>query len=187
VLIDASLVRMCLVPAVMSLLGSHAWWMPRWMEPIVPQLQLEGSAATEAAAEPVPATAVPEPAPAAAVPERTSAAATPGPASAGDDTPSPTPTESARPSGPAPDGPAGPDGAEDGGSVPVAVVHTRVEADLIAGLLGSNGVRAIVSADDAGGQDPQLQQVQGVRVLVAHSDETLARQVLAETGPADVS
>jgi RND superfamily putative drug exporter len=145
VLIDASLVRMCLVPAVMSLLGAHAWWMPRWMEPIVPQLQLEGSAATEAAAEPVPATAAPAPAP------------------------------------------AGPDGAEDGGSVPVAVVPTRVEADLIAGLLGSNGVRAIVSADDAGGQDPQLQQVQGVRVLVAHSDEALARQVLAETGPADES
>jgi RND superfamily putative drug exporter len=43
VLIDASLVRMCLVPAIMSLLGSHAWWMPRWMEPVVPQLHLEGS------------------------------------------------------------------------------------------------------------------------------------------------
>jgi hypothetical protein len=27
---------------VMTLLGSHAWWMPRWMEPIVPHLQLEG-------------------------------------------------------------------------------------------------------------------------------------------------
>ena len=42
VLIDASLVRMILVPAVMTLLGKHAWWMPRWMEPIVPHLQLEG-------------------------------------------------------------------------------------------------------------------------------------------------
>jgi RND superfamily putative drug exporter len=45
VLIDASLVRMVLVPAVMTLLGAHAWWMPRWMEPIVPQLKLEGSGA----------------------------------------------------------------------------------------------------------------------------------------------
>ena len=45
VLIDASLVRMVLVPAIMSLLGEHAWYMPRWMEPIVPHLQLEGSAA----------------------------------------------------------------------------------------------------------------------------------------------
>ena len=43
VLIDASLVRMILVPAVMTLLGRHAWWMPRWLEPIVPHLELEGS------------------------------------------------------------------------------------------------------------------------------------------------
>jgi len=42
VLIDASLVRMILVPAVMTLLGSHAWWMPRWLEPVVPHLDLEG-------------------------------------------------------------------------------------------------------------------------------------------------
>jgi putative drug exporter of the RND superfamily len=44
VLIDASLVRMCLVPSIMSLLGSHAWWLPRWLEPVVPNIQLEGSA-----------------------------------------------------------------------------------------------------------------------------------------------
>jgi RND superfamily putative drug exporter len=43
VLIDASLVRMILVPAVMTLLGSRAWWMPSWLEPVVPHLQLEGS------------------------------------------------------------------------------------------------------------------------------------------------
>jgi len=49
VLIDASLVRMILVPSVMTLLGERAWWMPRWMEPIVPHLQLEGSAAGAAA------------------------------------------------------------------------------------------------------------------------------------------
>ena len=52
VLIDASLVRMCLVPSIMSLLGSHAWWMPRWMEPVVPQLHLEGSPAEAAVPEP---------------------------------------------------------------------------------------------------------------------------------------
>jgi RND superfamily putative drug exporter len=45
VLIDASLVRMILVPAIMTLLGRHAWWMPRWLEPVVPHLQLEGSGA----------------------------------------------------------------------------------------------------------------------------------------------
>ncbi len=50
VLIDASLVRMCLVPSIMSLLGERAWWMPRWMEPVIPHMQLESSPATEAAA-----------------------------------------------------------------------------------------------------------------------------------------
>ena len=53
VLIDASIVRMILVPAIMSLLGAHAWWMPRWLEPVLPHLHLEGSeAATAAAAQP---------------------------------------------------------------------------------------------------------------------------------------
>jgi len=69
----------------------------------------------------------------------------------------------------------------DGTTVPVAVVASRVEAELIVGMLRSNGVRAAVLADDAGGQDPQL-QVQGVRVLVAPSDEATARQLLAEAG-----
>jgi putative drug exporter of the RND superfamily len=45
VLIDASLVRMILVPAIMSLLGAHAWWLPRWLAPVVPNLQLEGPVA----------------------------------------------------------------------------------------------------------------------------------------------
>ena len=49
VLIDASLVRMILVPAVMTLLGERAWWLPSWLEPVVPQLQLEGSMAAAAA------------------------------------------------------------------------------------------------------------------------------------------
>ena len=64
-------------------------------------------------------------------------------------------------------------------SVPVAVVASRTEADLIVGMLRSNGLRAAVSADDAGGQDPQL-QLQGVRVLVARSDEAEARRLLAD-------
>jgi len=67
----------------------------------------------------------------------------------------------------------------DASYVPVAVVTSRTEAELIAGLLRSNGVRADVSADDAGGQDPQLQML-GVRVLVAAADEALARRLLAE-------
>jgi RND superfamily putative drug exporter len=57
VLIDASLVRMILVPSVMSLLGEHAWWMPSWLEPVVPRLQLEGSVAASAGAASVPSAA----------------------------------------------------------------------------------------------------------------------------------
>jgi len=65
-------------------------------------------------------------------------------------------------------------------SVPVAIAASRIEADLIVGMLRSNGVRAVLSADDAGGQEPQL-QLQGVRVLVPPSDEAAARQLLADT------
>lgn len=43
VLIDASVIRMILVPAIMALLGKHAWWMPRWLDKITPNLDIEGS------------------------------------------------------------------------------------------------------------------------------------------------
>jgi len=62
-------------------------------------------------------------------------------------------------------------------TVVVAVVASRTEADLIVGLLQSHGVRAAVAADDAGGQEPQL-QLNGVRVIVAASDEYEAREVI---------
>jgi Putative prokaryotic signal transducing protein len=71
--------------------------------------------------------------------------------------------------------------AMDGGAVPVAVVSSRTEAELIIGLLGSNGVRAVMAADDAGGLDPQL-QLQGIPVLVARADEATARRLLADAG-----
>lgn len=66
----------------------------------------------------------------------------------------------------------------DGATVSVAVVSSRTEAEVIAGLLRSHGLRAVVSADDAGGQYPQM-QVDGVSVLVAAADEASARQLLA--------
>lgn len=66
----------------------------------------------------------------------------------------------------------------DGATVSVAVVASRTEAELIVGMLRSNGLRAAVAADDAGGQEPQL-QLQGVRVLVAPADEAAARQLIA--------
>jgi RND superfamily putative drug exporter len=42
VLIDAFLVRMTLVPAVLVLVGDRAWHLPRWMERRVPDLDVEG-------------------------------------------------------------------------------------------------------------------------------------------------
>ncbi|MEU0169198.1 MMPL family transporter [Streptomyces iakyrus] len=47
VLIDATVVRLLMVPAVMTLLGRHAWWMPRWLDRVVPHIDAEG-ARTEA-------------------------------------------------------------------------------------------------------------------------------------------
>ena len=65
----------------------------------------------------------------------------------------------------------------DGATVSVAVVASRTEAELTVGMLRSHGVSATVSADDAGGQYPQM-QIEGVRVLVAPSDEASARRLL---------
>ncbi len=40
--IDATLVRCLLVPAVMVLMGKRAWWLPRWLDRILPHLSIEG-------------------------------------------------------------------------------------------------------------------------------------------------
>ncbi|ELP62891.1 MMPL family transporter [Streptomyces turgidiscabies] len=42
VLIDATVVRLLLVPAVMTLLGAHAWWTPGWLDRILPHVDAEG-------------------------------------------------------------------------------------------------------------------------------------------------
>ncbi|QOC95089.1 MMPL family transporter [Micromonospora craniellae] len=42
VLVDAFLVRMLIVPATMLILGRRIWWMPRWMNKVVPTLDVEG-------------------------------------------------------------------------------------------------------------------------------------------------
>ena len=39
---DAFLVRMTLVPALMTLFGNSAWWMPRWLDRILPKVDIEG-------------------------------------------------------------------------------------------------------------------------------------------------
>jgi len=59
VLLDASLVRLLLVPATMELLGARNWWLPRWLDKLLPNLNIEG---TEAAGhEPVAAAAERQP------------------------------------------------------------------------------------------------------------------------------
>ncbi|MFG1766010.1 MMPL family transporter [Micromonospora parva] len=42
VAIDAFVVRMTIVPAVMSLLGDRAWWLPRWLNRALPNVDIEG-------------------------------------------------------------------------------------------------------------------------------------------------
>jgi RND superfamily putative drug exporter len=44
VLLDVTLVRMVLVPAAMSLLGHHAWWLPEWLDRRLPRIDLDGGA-----------------------------------------------------------------------------------------------------------------------------------------------
>jgi RND superfamily putative drug exporter len=43
VLIDAFLVRMILVPAFMTLLGDKAWWLPKWLDRALPDVDVEGA------------------------------------------------------------------------------------------------------------------------------------------------
>jgi RND superfamily putative drug exporter len=43
VLLDAFVVRMLLIPAAMHLLGDAAWWFPKWLGRIVPDVDVEGA------------------------------------------------------------------------------------------------------------------------------------------------
>ncbi len=47
ILIDAFLVRMTLVPAIMAIFGDKAWWLPRWLDRILPNLDIEGDKLTK--------------------------------------------------------------------------------------------------------------------------------------------
>lgn len=45
IFLDATVVRLVLVPAVMELLGDANWWFPRWLDRLLPRVQIEGSTA----------------------------------------------------------------------------------------------------------------------------------------------
>jgi RND superfamily putative drug exporter len=42
VALDATIIRIPLVPATMTLLGSANWWLPKWLNKILPRVELEG-------------------------------------------------------------------------------------------------------------------------------------------------
>ena len=54
ILVDASIVRMVLVPSTMELLGNANWWLPKWLDRILPKVNVEGESET---LEPEPAVA----------------------------------------------------------------------------------------------------------------------------------
>jgi putative drug exporter of the RND superfamily len=47
VFLDATVVRMILVPSTMSLLGKANWWVPRWLDRILPHLDMEAAPVIE--------------------------------------------------------------------------------------------------------------------------------------------
>lgn len=46
-LVDAFIVRMTLTPAIMALLGDKAWWMPKWLDRLTPNMDVEGAGLSE--------------------------------------------------------------------------------------------------------------------------------------------
>ena len=59
VLIDATVVRLLLVPAVMHLLGTRSWWLPRWLGRMLPRIDVEGTPEPPAPAGPAATTKTP--------------------------------------------------------------------------------------------------------------------------------
>ncbi len=53
VLVDATVVRMVLVPATMTLLGRRNWWLPGWLDRLLPELRVEPGEAPAPAEQPV--------------------------------------------------------------------------------------------------------------------------------------
>ena len=54
VFLDATVVRMVLVPATMALMGNANWWLPRWLDRILPHIDIEGGTALDESADPAP-------------------------------------------------------------------------------------------------------------------------------------
>ncbi len=52
VLVDATIVRLVLVPSTMTLLGAANWWFPAWLDRLLPRIDAEGDAAVPVRSEP---------------------------------------------------------------------------------------------------------------------------------------
>ncbi|QYG94498.1 MMPL family transporter [Iamia sp. SCSIO 61187] len=53
VLLDATIIRLLLVPATMSVLGDANWWIPGWLDRVLPDLAIEGTDATKTSTPPL--------------------------------------------------------------------------------------------------------------------------------------
>jgi hypothetical protein len=63
-------------------------------------------------------------------------------------------------------------------AVVLETFYNRIEAEIAAGLLESEGIETMVMADDAGGTYPMLQFIRGVKLMVAPEDKARAREIL---------
>jgi RND superfamily putative drug exporter len=50
IFVDATIVRIVLVPATMKLMGDANWWIPGWLDRLLPTVDIEGAGAIEALA-----------------------------------------------------------------------------------------------------------------------------------------
>ncbi len=75
------------------------------------------------------------------------------------------------------------DESESRGPVVLRTFGSRVEAEIVAGVLRDSGIDAVVRADDLGGTDPALWMVRGVHVLVRPADRDRAEEIAASIEP----
>ncbi len=61
VALDATVVRCLLVPSVMEILGRRSWWLPAWLDRLLPHLNVEGVGVFEDGREPPPQAPAPAP------------------------------------------------------------------------------------------------------------------------------
>ncbi len=57
--VDATIVRLVLVPATMELLGGANWWLPRWLGRVLPQIRIEEGELPKPSPAPAPTAASP--------------------------------------------------------------------------------------------------------------------------------